>query len=241
VDGSFSYAYILRSVFSFGALNQLGQLIQYLNYRLGYYFLLRNTDTGSVGIYSVGVMLSEAIWTATNSIALIQYSNVATTDDAGYAMRSTIRLTKLSFVVTACILLVVGAVPAGYIQMVIGKDFSSVKNVILSLSVGILSLSAGSVISHYFAGLGKYHLCAISSAIGFVFTLLGGWLLIPRFGIFGAGFTASISYLMTSLALVIIFLRSNNLQLISFLLQKDDVTQLRTSILQLLNKRSEPL
>jgi len=63
----------------------------------------------------------------------------------------------------------------------------------------------------------------ISSALGLVFTLVLGFLLIPRFGIIGASVTASISYTASTIYQFIIFIRMSHLGIKDFMLTRGEI------------------
>src|SRR5690606_6667822 len=72
---SFSGA-VIRSMFSYGWKTQLSALMQFMNYRLSFYFLEVYRGIASVGVFSIGVALSEGIWAVSRSLSTILYSKV---------------------------------------------------------------------------------------------------------------------------------------------------------------------
>jgi len=65
-----------RQLFSFGWKTELSSLLQFFNYRLTYYMLDFYIGRGSVGVFSIGVTIAEAIWIVSRSVSMVQYSNV---------------------------------------------------------------------------------------------------------------------------------------------------------------------
>jgi O-antigen/teichoic acid export membrane protein len=153
---------------------QLGNVIQYLNYRLSYFILNHYTTYANVGIYSVGVMTSESIWLISSSIATVQYSKIANINDLNYSRDLTLKLAKLSFVATFICVIILNFLPQGVFYFIFGKDFGPVKTVIFYLSTGIISFGLTVSISHYYAGVGKYYinLNTIAAFIGLIFIFL---------------------------------------------------------------------
>jgi len=151
---------------------QLGNVIQYLNYRLSYFILNHYTTYANVGIYSVGVMISESIWLISSSIATVQYSKIANINDLNYSRDLTLKLAKLSFVATFICVIILNFLPQGVFYFIFGKDFGPVKTVIFYLSTGIISFGLTVSISHYYAGVGKYYINTIAAFIGLIFIFL---------------------------------------------------------------------
>ena len=63
----------------------------------------------------------------------------------------------------------------------------------------------------------------ISSAIGLVFTIGLGLLIVPRYGILGAAVTASVSYTISTIYQLIVFIRMTHLRARDFLLTRSEI------------------
>lgn len=213
----------IKEVVKYGSVAQLGNVIQYLNYRLSYFVLNYYIGADSVGIYSVGVTLAEAVWLVSGSIAMVQYSNIANTGDLGSSREITLRLSKFSFVATILVLLVILSLPSTLFGIIFGKDFSTVKEIVIYLSAGIAIFGLTVIISHYFAGIGKYAVNTITAFIGLIVTVVLNFLLIPKYGCNGAAISATISYLVTGFLLVAIFLKETNYSACDMLINKKDI------------------
>ncbi|MBU0727809.1 polysaccharide biosynthesis C-terminal domain-containing protein, partial [Patescibacteria group bacterium] len=218
-----SFFSTVKEISRYGFIAQLGNVIQYLNYRLSYFILNHYVGLADVGIYSVGVTIAESIRLISSSIALVQYSKIANTDNLNYSRELTIRLAKLSFIITLLATFFLLFMPQGLFSLVFGRDFGPTKTIIFYLSAGIVSFGLTVTISHYFAGIGKYHINTIASFIGLVFTIALNFLLIPKYGYIGAAISASLSYLGTSLFLILIFIKETGYSLLIFLPSKQDL------------------
>lgn len=220
----------LKDILRYGFVSQLANVFQYLNYRLSYWILAYYHGAYSVGIFSVGVAMSESLWLIAGSISLVLYPRISNTDDINYSRDITLRLSKISFILTLFSLSIITSLPASLFELVLGKDFGSVKYIAYWLWAGILSFAFTSVISHYFAGTGKYHINTIASFIGLIFTVILNVLLVPTYGYVGAALTASISYGATSLFLIYRFFSEANLPLRKILIEKDDMHFILTKL-----------
>jgi Na+-driven multidrug efflux pump len=81
--------------------------------------------------------------------------------------------------------------------------------VIWTLATGVLVYNFSILIGHYYSGTGRYQVNAITSSIGLVASVILYFTLIPRFGMIGAGWATSLSYLFTTLILIVLFDREN--------------------------------
>lgn len=63
----------------------------------------------------------------------------------------------------------------------------------------------------------------ISSAIGLVFTVGLGLLIVPRYGILGAAATASVSYTISTIYQLVVFIRMTQLKARDFILTAAEI------------------
>ena len=226
----------LRHFFTFGSQAQLSNIITFFNYRLGYYFLNTLADSKAVGIFSVGVSLSEAIWLVGRSLALVQYAKLVNTEDAAEARNLTITLAKLSFVVTLAAVLVLSFIPSDLIRFIFGKEFGAVKSVIWVLGAGIVANGTGMIFSHYFAGKGQYKINNWAAALGLTLTVPGCLFLIPEFGSIGAAMASGAAYILVAAFQVFVFLRQNRVGFSALMPGRRDFLRIKELVMERLGK-----
>ena len=227
----------IRSMVKYGAYSQIGGFAQILNYRLSFYILEQAPlGVSKVGIYSTGVQLSEAFWIISRSISMVQYAHISNTEDRAESRRLTIGLLKLSFLIVALMISVALLLPASFYTLIFGEEFSQVKSVMFYLAPGIAAFAVSGILSHYFAGVGLYRVNTISSSVGLVFTLALGFWLIPEYGIPGAGITASISYIASTIQQIVVFTREPGVHWKALIPDKNDWNFLISSLKKPISK-----
>ncbi|MBO7134095.1 MAG: polysaccharide biosynthesis C-terminal domain-containing protein [Bacteroidales bacterium] len=194
--------------FNFGWQEELSAFLQFLNARLCFYLIGIYADMSSVGIFSVGVTISEAIWVFSRSMALVQYSKVLKLGDTSEAWLETRKVTLVSLAITVLCIAIAACVPTSVFEFVFGDGFGRSKVVILMLAVGIASNSVALVLFNYFSALGRLKVLLLRSSAGLVVTLSLAFVLIPMWQIEGACVVNSCSYLVSSLVLIIFFSRN---------------------------------
>jgi O-antigen/teichoic acid export membrane protein len=217
----------LKLLFTFGSTAQFSNIITFLNYRLGYYFLNTLSDSKAVGIFSVGVALSEAIWMIGKSMALVQYAKLVNSDEPEEARKLTIQLAKLSFVVTFVAVIVLALMPPALFQLIFGEEFGAVNVVIWSLSLGIVATGTGMIFSHYFAGRGLYKINNWAALTGLLLTIPACWFLIPVFGTVGAGLASTLSYLAAFTFLYLRFRKESGFKLTDLIPSNQDFREVK--------------
>lgn len=200
---------IVKKAFSYGWKNELSYFIQFLNYRLSYFFILYYQDITSVGLFSVAIVVSESIWLMAKSITTVQYSKIVNLDNPNGAIELTKKSAKLSLYTTLAMLIVLAIIPSGVFGFVFGKDFGPIKQLLFLLMPGILSIAVSNVYGHYFAALNQMRVLIVKSTIGLVFTVVLSVVLIPMWNLKGACIVTSVSYLSSSVYLFIAFYKTN--------------------------------
>ncbi len=221
---------LIREILRFGTYVQFANIFQTMNYRLSLKFVDFYLGRAAVGILSLGMQLAEGMWLISRSIATVQYSRLSNEMNYDYSVRLTLTLAKIAWVVTGLGMLVLLAIPKFVFVAIFSARFGDVKLVIASLAAGIVSLSVSMIFSGFFSSINKPYHNTISSAIGFVFTIVMGLLLIPKYGIMGAGISATISYTSLTIYQFIIFSKLTRLKAHDFLLTKLEISTLISEI-----------
>ena len=215
---------IFNSMMKFGTYAQFGNIFQLMNYRIGYYMVEVWFGRAALGVMSTGFQIAEGLWIISRSLALVQFTRISNAMDFNYSVRLTLILSKVTLVVTTFALLCLLALPESFYRLIyFHHEFGQVRLVIACLGVGIVTLSFSMILSHFFSGINKPFHNMISSAIGLVFTIGLGLLIVPRYGILGAAVTASVSYTISTIYQLIVFIRMTHLRARDFLLTRSEI------------------
>jgi len=199
----------IKDTFLFGWQIELSNFLQFFNYRLSFYFLAYFLGSASVGVFSIGVAISEAIWVVSRSISLVQYSNVVKQGNTKDSRDETKITAKYSFLISLFCLALVLCLPKQVFSFVFGSGFEGVKQVIALLSPGILAMAISNVYGNYFSAIGKAKILILKAAIGVVFTVGLSFWLIPTLQIQGACIVNASSYIVSSMFLFWFFYRKS--------------------------------
>lgn len=226
---------VIRELLQLSSVMQLGNIMQFFNYRLSYYFIEFFLKRASVGIYSVAVQLSESIWLIAKSIHMVQYTRIANEKDKEYSTRLTLNLVKISFILTFISLILIMLLLHVFFALVFKPGFSQVPQIMYILSAGILTFSVSIMLSPYFSGLGKPIHNTVSAAIGLFFTLILSFILIPELKLPGAALAATISYIASTLYQFLVFVKVAKVKPGDFLLRKADIAVVVEKVRKMVN------
>ena len=228
ITGSGSKTFELKPLLVNGAISQAGILMYIFCNRYSYYIL---PDRAEVGLYASASSLMEAVLIIGNAISPVLAARLAnsgnTKDNTGIA----ISLSKVAFVFSLLAVAVVFLLPDRFFIYMLGHGFAGIKNIMLLYSPGVLMISCFTIISYYFSALGKQKLVLLCNACGFIFTLFAAPVLIGRYGIQGAAYTANIAYFIIATAMLSAFFVSNKLSARLLWSFKRDYTNLKALVL----------
>lgn len=222
---SFSKSVFLN-MFEYGWKTQLSAFIQFLNYRLSFYFLEYFEGIAAVGIFSIGITFSEAIWTITRSIAVVLYSDVVNSESREESIVKTKSSLKLSFSLMLIFVLGIIIIPAFIYTEIFGNEFSETKQIMLLLAPGILAIAVSDMIGYYFSGIKELKILNIKSIVGLLITVGFSFFAIPKWGIWGACFVTTSSYVVSAAILFWKFYQSTEFKIRDYIISKDEINTL---------------
>ena len=211
-----------RKVLKYGMVTQMANILNIGNNRISFYVIRYFLGLSVLGIYNAGIQLTEGLRVIGQSIAVVQFSTISNTNEPEYARTLTIRLMKVSVLLTAMALAVLLIIPEHIYSLLLTKDFSGVKPVIIALSPGVLALAINNIFSHYFSGMGNPKINLHAKITGLVFTVVLLFILIHAFGIIGAAITASVSYMATIIHQYIVFKKQTKTRFVEWMPVKED-------------------
>lgn len=192
----------LGSALSLGLRGQLGDLATFFNYRLDVFIVNSFLGTAQVGLYTLGVVISESIWQIPQAAAVALFPRTARTLDQGAAEFTCLVLRQV--LLLAVLLGVAMAVSTPIlIPMLFGARFSPSIAVIWWILPGTIALSLGKVMSADLAARGKPEYSSIFAFISLAVTIALDFALIPRMGIKGAALASSVAYFVDSALLAV--------------------------------------
>jgi len=112
------------------------------------------------------------------------------------------RVNRLSLASTALLALGAALLAPWVFPLVFGSDFAASVGPLWLLLPGATIFSAANVLASYFAGTGRPRVNLHSSALGFVFTIVLDFALIPRYGAAGAAVASTFSYAASAVYLI---------------------------------------
>lgn len=234
--GEESYLKTIKEMFQFGSIIQLSTLVSMLNRRLSFLIIKGFWGNAKVGVYNATSQVSESPQMIGISIAMVQFSKISNLNDNSAAVRITIQLLKIATILTAICIFVACIIPTSVYSWLFTSNFAAMRVVMVSLAPGVVFQSARMVLSHYFSGVNMPKHNLYGALVGLAVTIPSLYLLIPPFGMVGAGISASLTHLSIMLYQWIVFKKHNHVSLKELLVTKDDVKLFVSEVKAVLGK-----
>jgi O-antigen/teichoic acid export membrane protein len=187
---------VLRQATTFGIQGQLSNLIQLLNLRLDSYLILIFVNSSGVGLYAVGVSLSEGMWFIANSVGVVLLTNLTMSDDES-AARMTPIVCRNTLLVTGVAAVGAAVVAPWLVPAIFGAEYEDSVLPFIWLLPGTVAAAGTKILAAYVFSRGKP---LVNAQIGFVtliVTVVGDVLLIPVFEVSGAAAASSAAYIVS--------------------------------------------
>jgi len=196
-----AYRQVLPAL-SLGMRGQLGNLATFFNYRLDVFIVNAFLNPAQVGLYAVGVVVSEALWQIPNAAAVTLLPRTARTVDAG-ATEFTCSVTRQVVLIAFVSGLALAVLSPFVVPMVFGESFRESVSVIWWILPGTMALSLGKVVSADLAGRKKPEYSSAFALLALIVTIILDFRLIPGMGIRGAALASSVAYFLNTVLLAL--------------------------------------
>jgi O-antigen/teichoic acid export membrane protein len=191
----------LLPTLSFAMRGQFGLVASFFNYRLDVFVVNYFLNTAQLGLYALGVIISEALWQIPAAAAVALFPRTARTLEAG-AERFTSSIIRQVLVIATVGAMVIGIGSSLFLPLIFGERFRASIAIVWLLLPGTVALSLGRVAASDLSGRGKSGYSSVFSTVALLVTIGLDFFLIPRIGIQGAAIASSAAYSTNALLLL---------------------------------------
>jgi O-antigen/teichoic acid export membrane protein len=196
---------LLLEELRFGTRAVPGALAERLQFRSD--LLLVNAIVGiqAAGIYSVTSGLAETLWYVPNALGIVMFSRAV--DPRADAGRVAAILTRTTIAVTVIAAVPVFVLGPFLVRAIYGAQFADAGVALRYILPGVVAYSVVAVLTRYITGRGRPGTATLIMVAGLAANIAANLVLIPRIGINGAALASSISYGLTAIATLVVFVR----------------------------------
>lgn len=197
---------LLKESLRYGGKAYLGNLAQFLNYRLDIFIVAYFLGPVAVGLYGVAVGLAERLWMIPGSISVVLFPRISSLDHAE-ANKLTPQASRHTFFIVTSISLILAIFSKPLIKLLFGPEYLPSAMPFVILLPGVVALSITKVLTSDLAGRGKPQFGMLSSLLALPITIILDIVLIPKWGISGAAFASTVAYTLATIVVLIAFLK----------------------------------
>lgn len=222
-------SWMYKELFKYGFFPMLALLMTTLNYRIDVLMLRQYSfiSEASIGIYSIGITMSEKIVLISDTLQGILASKLAKGADES----EVVRVCRLCFYASACLCILVLIFGEWVIHIMYGPDYNGAYDVVAISAVG-------AVIIGYFKLIAQYNIVnkmqvknVIMLSVSIVVNIVGNLALVPVWGINGAALATCIGHLVCGMVFLVWFSKIAKCSPTKMVVpQKEDFQQLKRII-----------
>lgn len=221
---------VLRPFLAFVMVGYLSNIINLINYRFDIWVVGNYAGTAQLGLYAVAVGLGQLFFYIPEPFSRVvqPYLYGDMNQDLLEKFKFIVRL-NLSIVFTFS--LVLGFLAPWIVPLLFGKAFSDAAIALQWLLPGIVFISGSKLIALLVVQGGFIRFNLYATALAAVLTIVLDLLLIPRWGIVGAAFASSISYMALLIVPCLVVRYKMHIPIWDMLiLQSSDLAKIRTMV-----------
>lgn len=198
---------LLRRLIGLGLVYAVALFMMTLNYKVGIVLLNKMGTLEDVGLFTLGVNLAELIWEIPAAVGVLVFARSANAHDDGAFSRRVLVLMRLAFlaaVAAGACLVVLGPL---LIPLVYGAEFAPSAHILNWMLPGTIAFALFLIANRDLAGKGKPWVSLLVVGPGLALNVGLGLVLIPLYGAVGAAMAASASYVLATVAFLVLYCR----------------------------------
>lgn len=213
----------LRLLFSYSFLAFVANTISFLLFRVDYFFVEKFSDENSLGNYIQVSKLTQLFFVIPGILASAVFPLTAG-GQREEVNRNLPVLSRMIILVFGSGCVVLALVGKWLFPAVFGESFDQMYVPFLLMIPGLLAICLIYPVTSYYAGKNRIIENIKGSVLATLLLVAGDWLLVPRYGINGAAFVCSLSYLLYGAYMVARFKKEYGVKLSDFfIIRKADL------------------
>lgn len=192
----------------YGAKAYLGNIAQFLNYRLDMLLIAVFLNPLAVGLYSIAVEIAERLWLIPMAIATVLFPKISSIESQ-HADNLTPKVCRHTLFIVVIISMVLVALSYPLIKIIFGSSFLPSLAPLFVLMPGIIIFSVARVLSADLSGRGMPEIGMWAALVSLAVNLVLNVIFIPKWGIVGAAFASTAAYSVATIVTATIFFKTS--------------------------------
>jgi len=209
----------IKKLFSFGIRTYGGNFLKFIQYRFDIIIVAYFLPPTAVGYYAVATTVAEVVWQFPNAVQTVLFPRIASLSksDAKDFTPTICRQVVLITGIACCLLLVIANV---LIPFAFGQEYSPSIRPLAILLPGVFTLAIWKILHADLVAQGFPIIYSFTALLSTLTMVLLDFFFIPAWGINGAAFACSVSYVVSTIPVIYFYKRISKNNLGSFLLPR---------------------
>ncbi len=219
-----------KRVTSYGIRSYGIDLVTNLSGKLDQVLIAAFLNSTAIGLYVISLSLSKMIGIIHNSIVTVLFPRMLTMDKK-QMIDTTLVITRITLVAILIIDIILFFLSPFVIELLYGPSFKQADIILKFLIFEVLFSGCAVILSQPFMSLNKPGAITTLQVLSMIINLLLLWLLVPKYGLLGAGIATLLSSILKFLTVVICYPVILKTPLPRFYMNKSDILYLKKIII----------
>lgn len=212
---NFSY---FKNALGYGLKINMSNILRFMSLRINLFLVNSFLDPAAVGFYSISIGLTEKLWLIPQAAATVLFPKIAMEEDEVKKKEFTPIVARTVLWITIVTALTIFALSQWLISFLYSQTFLPAVIPLKILLVGTVAVGLSQILGNDIAGRGLPILNVYANIANFISVVVLSILWIPKYGIEGAAWASTISYISSSIVTVLLYIRisGNSLRTVVF-------------------------
>lgn len=213
------YSY-LKNALRYGLQIYISNTLRFLSLRVNLFLVNGLLNPAAVGFYSISTGLTEKLLLISQAAATVLFPKIAMEEDDIKRKEFTPVIARAVLWLTLLTALIIFVLSQWLIGFLYSQTFLPAVAPLRILLLGTIAVSLSQILGNDIAGRGQPILNVYANIVGFISVVVLSVLWIPKYGIEGAAWASTVSYVATTIILLLFYARISGNFLTAVLLPK---------------------
>ena len=225
-----------KKAFTFGMTSLVSQFIGSMNLRLDYIIANHYCGTEGLGQYSVSVAAASMLWQIPAAVAAVLIPKLASQRGSSASV-TTLAAIRAYVLISLPILAAAIVLAPLLIRTFYGEDYRMASSLFLILLPGSIVFGIAHITTSFFAAYCKKP--SINTGLAstsLLINIIANIILAPKYGLYGVAISCSISYILSTMMALVVFLRMSMYKVKMLVPRRGDIDVLGSIIVRAFNE-----
>lgn len=191
---------LVKFSFRYGFKVHILNTFNFLNFQMAIFIIQHFLTVSHLSYYQIAFNISQRLWLIPGALSTVLFHTLVATDRKSYTLTPRVcRNNIFLMVILAAPVVLFGKY---IILLLYGEEYSPTTLALYSVMWGVIVYPIFKILYEDFAAQNRLGLAILASVVGFIINLSANLLMVPRYGIVGAGLATSLSF--TTMAVILI-------------------------------------